>query len=65
VLPLIEADFLSGSLRRESFMRVGKLFTANTALILEVAGHFESAKIAEAIARLIELLSVRPQGDTF
>ena len=46
-------------------MRVGKLFTANTALILEVAGHFESAKIAEAIVRLIELLSVRPQGDTF
>ena len=33
-------------------MPVVKLFTANAFLILEVAGHLESAKIAEAIEHL-------------
>jgi mRNA interferase MazF len=58
-------DFLPGSLKRGSFIRVGKLFTANDAIIVGVAGHLESAKIAEAIPLLIELLSAGLQDNTF
>jgi mRNA interferase MazF len=64
-LSLNESDFLSGSLRRDSFIRIGKLFTANEALIAGIAGHLKSAKIAEAIAHLVEMLSACLQDDTF
>ena len=64
-LSLIESDFLSGSLRRDSFIRIGKLFTANETLIAGIAGHLKSAKIAEAVAHLIEMLSACLQDDTF
>jgi mRNA interferase MazF len=64
-LLLIKAVFISGSLRRESFIRVGKLFTANQALIVEVAGRLESAKTAEAIARLDETLSACIKDNAF
>jgi mRNA interferase MazF len=56
-LSLNDSDFISGSLRRDSFIRIGKLFTANEILIAGVAGHLKSAKITEAIAHLIEMLS--------
>ena len=64
-LLLNESDFLSGSLRRDSFIRIGKLFTANETLIAGIAGHVKSAKIAEAIAHLIEMRSACLQDDTF
>lgn len=64
-LLLNESDFLSGSLRRDSFIRIGKLFTANETLIAGIAGHLKSVKIAEAIAHLIEMLSACLQDDTF
>lgn len=64
-LSLKEADFLSGSIRRDSFIRAAKLFTANEALILGVAGHLKSAKLAEAIVHLVEMLSACLQDDTF
>jgi mRNA interferase MazF len=64
-LSLNEADVLSGGLRRDSFIRIGKLFTANETLIAGVAGHFKSAKIAEVIAHLIEMLSAYIKDDTF
>jgi mRNA interferase MazF len=64
-LSLKESDFLSGGLQRVSFIRVGKLFTANEAIIVGLAGHIEPAKIAEAIALLVEMLSAGLQADTF
>ena len=64
-LSLNESHFLSGSLRRESFIRFGKLFTANETLIIGVGGHLESTKIAEAIEHLIKMLSAGLQDDTF
>ena len=64
-LSLNESDFLSGSLRQNSFIRIGQLFTANESLITGVASHLKSAKIAEAIAHLIEMLSACLQDDTF
>lgn len=64
-LSLNESDFLSGSLRQDSFIRIGKLFTANESLIAGVAGHLKSAKTGEAIAHLVEMLSACIQDDTF
>jgi mRNA interferase MazF len=64
-LSLNESDFLSGSLRQDSFIRIGKLFTANESLIAVVAGHLKSAKIVEAIAHLIKMPSACLQDDTF
>ena len=64
-LSLNDSDFISGSLRRDSFIRIGKLFTANEIHITGVAGHLKSAKIAEAIAHLIEMLSACIQDDSF
>ena len=64
-LSLNESDFISGSLRRESFIRVGKLFTANESLIIGVAGHLESTKIAEAIEHLIKMLLTGLKDNTF
>ncbi len=64
-LSLNESDFLSGSLRRDSFIRIGKLFTANEILIAGVAGHLNSAKIAEAITHLVEMLSACIQDKSF
>jgi hypothetical protein len=56
-LSLNKSDFLSGSLRQDSCIRIGKHFTANETLIAGVAGHNKSAKIAETFAHLIEMLS--------
>jgi mRNA interferase MazF len=64
-LSLTESDFLSGSLRRDSFIRIGKLFTANETLLAGIAGHLKSTKLAKAIAHLIEMLSACLQDDTF
>jgi mRNA interferase MazF len=64
-LSLKESDFLSGGLQRVSFIRVGKLFTANEAIIVGLAGHIEPAKIAEAIALLVKILSAGLQDDIF
>jgi hypothetical protein len=44
---------------------ISKLFTANEILIAGVAGHLKSAKITEAIAHLIEMLSAGIQYGSF
>jgi hypothetical protein len=60
-----DSDFLSCSLRLDSFIRVGQLMTANETLIAEIAGHLQSTKIAEAIAHRAEMLSACLQDKTF
>jgi mRNA interferase MazF len=37
-IPLLDSDFAEGGLKRESFLRIGKLFTANVSIIIGVAG---------------------------
>jgi len=64
-LSLIESDFLSVGLKRESFIRGAKLFTANEALILGVAGHLTHSKLSEVSCQLIEMLSASLKDDTF
>ena len=63
-LSLSEIDFSDGGLRRESFVRVGKLFTANEALILCIAGHLTYSKLAEVILLLVRMFSSALKDDT-
>jgi hypothetical protein len=56
-LPLKESDFLTGGIRIDSFIRASKLFTANEALILGIAGHLTDSKLSELVHYLIEMLS--------
>ena len=55
-IPLSEQDFQNGSLSRDSFIRVGKLFTANETLIVGVAGTLNRQRITEVITTLVHLL---------
>lgn len=64
-LSLKESDFLSGGIKRDSFIRGSKLFTANEALILGIAGHLTHSKLSEVICQLIEMLSACLKDDTF
>ena len=64
-LSLNETDFLYGGLKRESFIRGAKLFTANEALVLGVAGHLTYSKLSEVISQLVEMLSACLKDDTF
>ena len=53
---LSEADFHSGSLRRVSYARPGKLFTANQSLLEEQAGILKSAPFSKVVEAAVELL---------
>ena len=45
-IPLSESDFAEGGLKRESFVRIGKLFTANSSIISGVAGRLNPVKMS-------------------
>lgn len=58
-IPIADADFAAGSLRRASFARPGKLFTANAALIAAEVGRLQPAKHRQVIAAVVALLEGR------
>jgi mRNA interferase MazF len=64
-LSLKESDFFSGGIKRDSFIRGTKLFTANEALILGVAGHLNHSKLSKGVSQLIDILSASLNDDTF
>ncbi len=64
-LPLCESDFASGSISRDSFIRVAKIFTGSQALILGVAGHLTHSKLSDVIHQLVDLLSAYLRDETF
>jgi hypothetical protein len=64
-LSLNESDFVSGGIKRDSFIRVFKLFTGSEALILGVAGQLTHSKLSEVIGQLVEMLSTCLRDDTF
>ena len=64
-LPLNESDFVSGGIKRDSFIRGFKLFTGSEALILGVAGHLTHSKLSEVIGQLVEMLFASLSDDTF
>ncbi|WP_263841920.1 hypothetical protein [Salinibacter sp.] len=53
---LAEEDFAEGSLKRVSYARPGKLFTANLQLFEGVAGVLEDGPQEEIIDRIVQLL---------
>jgi mRNA-degrading endonuclease toxin of MazEF toxin-antitoxin module len=55
-IPLQDADFASGGLRRASYLRPNQLFTADQVLILYRIGALQPAKLDEAIDQLTEIL---------
>ena len=55
-LPLGRADFVSGSLPVDSFIRPNKIFTADKNLVLYTIGHISDVKITEVINSLVSLL---------
>ena len=53
---LTEEDFAEGSLKRVSYARPGKLFTANLQLFEGVVGELEDDPRAEIVNRIVRLL---------
>jgi len=63
-IPLLEVDFAEGGLKRESFLRIGKLFTANVSIIIGVAGRLNSERMSEVLDVLIDILRRGLKDDT-
>lgn len=55
-LPLSDVDFTEGGLKRESFLRIGKLFTANSSIVSGVAGRLNPVKMSEVLDVLVDIL---------
>ncbi|MDO8553218.1 MAG: type II toxin-antitoxin system PemK/MazF family toxin [Candidatus Micrarchaeota archaeon] len=55
-ITLEETDFVNGSLKRQSFIRPNRLFTAHRSLILYKVGSIKTEKIKEVIAAVKSLL---------
>jgi mRNA interferase MazF len=53
---LSEADFQSGSLKKQSNVRPNRMFTADVGIIAYSAGHLQGPKIREVIEKLVALL---------
>jgi mRNA interferase MazF len=55
-LTLVDADFAQGGLDRASYVRPGRLFTADQSIVVRIAGTLRSDVMARVTARLVELL---------
>jgi len=55
-IEISETDFQTGSLNRISYIRPGKLFTANRVLFRRIAGKITELKLNEARGAMIALL---------
>ena len=56
-IALTDKDFKTGSLRVTSYARPGKLFTANSGLILDTVGELQKAMINKLIRGVIKLFN--------
>ena len=59
-VPLTRASFATGSLRRESYARPGKLFTANRTLIATQIGTLGAATFEQIIGAVVAVLRASP-----
>jgi mRNA interferase MazF len=55
-IPLAAADFSSGRLPVDSFIRPNKIFTADKSLILSTVGHLADEKIGSVINAVISII---------
>lgn len=58
-IELIDNEFQSGSLRVVSYVRPGKLFTANASLLLSEIGVVKPDKLKHVIAVVVDILQSR------
>lgn len=56
---LSDEDFSAGSLRRKSYARPGKLFTANQGLVAAQVGTLKDESFAQVIDAVVRLSRVR------
>ena len=49
-------DFVSGSLQRTSYVRPGKLFSANSSIMERIAGELKQQKLTSIIDSVIDVL---------
>lgn len=55
-IEITNSDFTSGSLKKTSYARPGKLFTANALIMTKHIGDLQSAKLEEIVKAVIALL---------
>jgi mRNA interferase MazF len=60
---LATSDLSSGNLLRTSFARPGKLFTANSALIIRTIGHLTAPAFCRLLDCVVDL--IRPPKSTY
>ena len=56
-IPIVDADFSSGSLHQSSNVRPNRLFTADAGIILYRAGVLTPGKVQEVVAKIIQIIS--------
>ncbi len=57
---LTDESFSQGSLQRTSYVRLGKLFTANEQLIAAQVGSLKAVVTSEVVEAVVELLRTNP-----
>jgi len=55
-IPLSVSDFISGSINHDSHIRPNRLFTAETKIILRLAGKISKPKVDEVINKIVEIV---------
>jgi mRNA interferase MazF len=61
-LRIEEADFAQGSLQRTSYARPGKLFTANSSLMIALVGSLKAECHKRIVAAVVRLLQASVQA---
>ncbi|MDL0430139.1 type II toxin-antitoxin system PemK/MazF family toxin [Marinobacter sp. TBZ242] len=55
-IELIEEEFAKGSLQRVSYARPGKLFTANSSILLKEIGELKSGVVHRLVEAVVEVV---------
>ncbi|MBF0231371.1 MAG: type II toxin-antitoxin system PemK/MazF family toxin [Desulfamplus sp.] len=57
-ISLLNEDFESGNLPVESNIRANRLFTADTKIIIKIAGKIKNEKLDQVVHKVVEILTV-------
>jgi mRNA interferase MazF len=55
-IPLVQGEFVSGSLRKDSNIRPNRLFTAEQSIILYAAGRVTRGKVDQVVEAVVGIL---------
>jgi mRNA interferase MazF len=55
-IPLKSADFMSGGLDHDSFIRPNRLFTADSKIVVKSKGNVRQSKIDEVVKKIIDIV---------